>query len=123
MKCSHSSGICDELSPGQTNAVWGFYLLGVAIKENPKRDGLGTISTLGVKTAFVGVGDGGAVSQPADSRSKRASPGRLWINVTLDELSNSRLYFYHLPKSELTRALTLRLDEPREAYKCLATRI
>ena len=35
----------------------------VAIKENPKRDGLGTIARLGPKTAFVGVGGTGELSR------------------------------------------------------------
>jgi hypothetical protein len=56
------------------------------IKKNPKRDGLGTISTLGAKTAFVGVGVTGELSGVMEActvlRCHGASGLRLRIKVT-----------------------------------------
>ena len=82
----------------------------LTIRKNPKRDGLGTISTLGAQDSFRRCRRTGELSrrQQAAVRSVKSERG---FELTLRRAGSigSSLRFYHSPRSELTPAGTLRL--------------
>jgi len=69
---------------------------------------LETNSTLGVKTAFVGVGGRGSCLAASRQPFEAASLVRLRINVTLGGLSDWRLRFLPFAKIEIDSRPTLR---------------